>query len=129
MITSVRFIVIMIICYKERRILRKRIDNAAARRIAAIFIIYESLGVHGFLLCVSCVCGILTVKISVGIDAGHILHGGGRRRLNTCIQCCCVEGKASPAADTDNADTLGVNILLYGKEIHRRLEILCIDVR
>ena len=45
------------------------IDNAAAQRIAAIFIIHESLGVHGFLLCISCVCGILIVKISLGIDA------------------------------------------------------------
>ena len=119
----------MIICYKERRILRKRIDDATAQRIAAIFIIRESLGVHGFLLGVSCVCGILTVKISVGIDAGHIIHGGGNRCLNTGIQRCCVEGEASPAADTDDADTLRVNIFLYGKEIHRRLKILRVDIR
>ena len=43
--------------------------------------IHEPLGVHGFLLCVSCVCGIIRIKISVGIDTGHIIHGGGKLEL------------------------------------------------
>lgn len=69
MITTIRFIVIVIIRHEKRRIRRKRIDHTTARRIAAILIIHEPLGVHGFFLRKTCIRGILGIKIPVGIDA------------------------------------------------------------
>ena len=48
-------------------------------------------------------------------DAG--IDGGG------------VDGHAAPAADTDDAAALRVNILLHGEEVYRRAEILSVDIR
>ena len=129
MVSAIRFIIIVIICHIERCVLRKWINNPAAQRIAAIFVINKPLGVHSLFLRVPCISRIIRIKISVGIDTGHIVYGGSNRRLDAGIQRRRIEGQASPAADADNADTLRVNIFLHGKEIHRRLEILCIDIR
>ena len=40
-----------------------------------------------------------------------------------------VQGHASPAADSDNPNLFRVHIFPQGEIIHRRLKILCVDIR
>lgn len=44
------------------------------------------------------------------------------------VQCGRVDGHAAPAADSYDPDTLRINFFICHQEIHRRLEILRIDV-
>ena len=129
MIVARRFVIGIVVLDKLRCVLRQRIHHAACQSIAAAEIVLSALGVHGLLFGIAGVGGVFTVKIAVGIHAGHVVHGHGGGRLDAGILCGGVHRHAAPAADADDPDALRVNILLHGQEVHRRAEILCIDVR
>ena len=69
------------------------------------------------------------IKIAFGGDAAHVVHGGDHGGLDPGVDGRRVQGQAAPAADTQDADTLRVYVVLDGEEIHRRLKVLGVDVR
>ena len=128
MIAARRLIVCVIVLHKLRRIVRQRIDHAACQSIAAGFIVLGSLGVHGLFLFKTRLLGIFCIKIAVGSDTGHIVHGHGSGRLDAGVLRGGVDSHPAPAADADDTDTLRVDVLLHGKEVHGGAEILCVDI-
>ena len=85
MITALCLVVIMIIFHKERRVLRYGIHHAAARRIISVSVIFDSLRVQSFFLLIAGGFTVFSVEISVGIDSGHVVHGGNHRSLDSGI--------------------------------------------
>ena len=128
MVAAGSLIVGVIVLHKLRCVLRQRIDHAASQRVAAVFIVLGALCIHCFSLLKARLLGILRVKIAVGGHAGHVVHGHGGGRLDAGVDSRSVYRHAAPAADADDADALGVNILLHGEKVYRRTEILGIDV-
>ena len=51
-----------------------------------------------------------------------------RRKAITYRNARRVQGQPTPAADADDADAIRVHAVKHGQEIHRRLEILRVDV-
>ena len=129
MISSVRLIISIIIFYKERGILRQRIHHAAAQGIAAVFVIFDTLCVPCLFLLIAGVCRILGIKITFRVYTGHIIHSRSNRSSDPGVKSRCVQSHSAPAADPDNGDLLRIHIVLHRQEIHRRLEILGIDIR
>ena len=118
-----------LILHKLRRVFRKRIDHAAGKRVISVFIILSTLFIHGRLFFITGICGILTVKVAVGVDTGHILHGHGCGGLDAGVLYGCIERHTAPTADAEDPDARRVCIVLYGQKIHRSAEIFDVDVR
>ena len=129
MITTLGFIVSIIIFYKLWGIVRQRIDDTACKGITAIFIILSTLGIHCQFFGETSLGCVFIVKITVGIYTGHVVHGHCRSCFDTGVLCCCVDCHTAPTTDTDDTDTLGVHILLHGEKVHRCAEVLGVDVR
>ena len=129
MVSTLRLVIGIVILDKLRCILRQRVNHTTGKGVTAVFIVLRALGVHGLFLFVAGIAGILTVKISVGVHTGHIVHGRCHSSLDAGIHSSGIDGHAAPAANADDTDALRVNSFLYRKEIHCRTEILCVDVR
>ena len=75
MIAALCFVVGVVILDELGRVLRQRIDHTSGQGICTVFVVHRALGAHGFSLLKAGITGILTVKISVGVHTGHIVHG------------------------------------------------------
>ena len=128
MVAARCLVVIIIILDEERRILRQRIDDPTAELVSAALQILETLCAHGRLLGIAGVLAVLGIEIALGVHTGHVVHGGGDRRLDAGVERGGVERHPAPAADADDADALRVDPLVQRQEIHRRHEVLGIDV-
>ena len=128
MVASGRFVIGIIVLHEEGRVLRQRIHYTAAKLIASAAVIHDTLSVQCLAGGIS---GILIhgVKVAVGIDAAHIVHGHGSSGLHTGIDRRCVQRETTPTTDADDTNTLRINSVVQRQEIHRRLEILRIDIR
>ena len=71
---------------------------------------------------------VLAVEIAITADACHIIHRRSNGSLDAGVGSGSIQGDASPAADADDANLLSIHIILLGKEIHSRHEVLGIDV-
>ena len=129
MIAALCFVVGVVILDELGRVLRQRIDHTSGQGICTVFVVHRALGAHGFFLLKAGITGILTVKISVGVHTGHIVHGHSRCRFDAGVHSGGIDSHAAPATDTDDTDFLWVNIFLHRKKIHRRGEVLRVDVR
>ena len=73
--------------------------------------------------------GIHGVKIAVGRDAAHVVHGDGHGGLDAGIHGGGVQAHAAKTADADDADALRIHRVQRGEEVHRGAEVFGIDVR
>ena len=108
MVASRSLIVGIIVLYKLRCVLRQRINYATRQRIAAVFVIYSALCIHGFFLLKACLLRILSIKISVGRYTGHVVHGHSSGNFDAGVNGGGIERHAAPATDTDDTDALRV---------------------
>ena len=129
MVAAGSLVVVIVVLHEERGIGRKRIDHAAGELVGTGLIVGGTLGAHGSPFPVPGLLVVLGIEIAVGVDPRHVVHGGGDRGLDAGVQRGGVQGHASPAADTDDADAPGVDGFLHRKEIHCRHEVLRVDVR
>ena len=128
MVSSFGFIVSVIIFYKERRVLGKRVDNSAAKLIAAVFAVGNTLCVQSLALFVTSCFAVIVIEIAVGIYSAHIVHCGRNSRLYTGVDSGSIKSKPSPAANADYAYAFRIDIFLQRQEVHRRLKVLGIYV-
>ena len=129
MIPTVSLIIIVIVLKIKRRILRHGICHTTGKCIGSIFVIADSLCIHGFAFLITCICTVLGIKISLCIHPGHIIHSGSDCCLDSGINSRRIQSHAAPAADTDNSDSFRINIFLYRKEINCCLKIFRVNVR
>lgn len=128
MITAFGLVIIIVIFHKERRILGEHLRYAAGFGISAVLIVSGPLGVQ-FLTGFVAAVGVHAVKITVGHNPGHIVHGAGHRSLMRGVAGRCVQGHAAPAADTDDADAACIHVVPGGKKIYRRGKIFGVNIR
>ena len=69
------------------------------------------------------------VKIAVGGDTAHVVHGRGDRRLYASVDSGRIDCHAAPAANSDDADAFRINIVACREEIYGCHEIFGIDIR
>ena len=69
------------------------------------------------------------IVVALGHDAGHVIHGAGHDGLDALVHGDGIQCHAAPAANADDADALAVDGWVQAEKIHRRAEILGIDVR
>ena len=129
MVSTRCFVVIVIVLYEIGCIVWKRVDHTAAQGVFTGFQISKTLGAHGRFFLVTGLLAVFRIKISFGIDAGHVIHGGGYGRLDACIQCSGVECHAAPAADADDADAGRIDLIAEGKKVYGSHKIFRVDVR
>ena len=108
-VTPGGLVVIVVVLYKERSILRQRIHYAACPGVIAGLVVLSSLGVEGFFRLVPGVGAVSGVKVALGIYAGHVVHGGGDGGLDPSVHGRGVECHAAEAADAQNADFLRIH--------------------
>src|SRR5919112_404180 len=70
-----------------------------------------------------------TIVVAAGHDARHVIHGAGHNGLDALVHGDGIQCHAAPTADTDDADPLTIDGWVQAEKIHRRAEILGIDVR
>ena len=123
-------VVFAVVLHIEGDIIRHGQGQTAAR--PAIVAAAVDGGSGGTVALSNLMAGLLAVKrikISFGGSAAQIVHGGDHGGLDAGVDGRCVQGQTAPAADTQDADTLRVHVVLDREEIHGRLEILGVDVR
>ena len=128
MIAALCLVVSVVILHEERRIIRKRIDDTAGLGIRIILVVFCSLFVQSLPHFISVIRRHL-VKVSVGRDAEHIIHGRSDCRLDSCIHGSCIESHTAPSADAEDADAVRIDIVSCGEEIYGSREIFRIDIR
>ena len=121
-------VVVVIVLYEEGRVLRQRVHDAARSGVGSVSEILRALCVHHLPHGLAALLFIFGIEVAVAGDAGHVVHGGGHRRLDPRVDAGCLQGHAAPAADADDADAIGIGIVLNGKKIDGRLKILHVDI-
>ena len=129
MVSTRCFVVIVIVLYEIGCIVWKRVDHTAAQGVFTGFQISKTLGAHGRFFLVTGLLAVFRIKISFGIDAGHVIHGGGYGCLDASIQRSGVECHTAPAADADDADTSGINLIAKGEKVYGSHKVFRVDVR
>ena len=71
---------------------------------------------------------VLAVEIAVSAYASHIVHRGSNGSLDACVGSGCIQGNATPTADTDDANALGIHIIQLRQEVDSGHEVLRIDI-
>ena len=69
------------------------------------------------------------IEVAVACDPGHVVHGRGQGRLDPRVGRSRVQGDPAPAADTDDADALGVDVLARAEVVDGGHDVLGVDVR
>ena len=111
-IPSLGLVVGVIVLDKVGRVLGQRVNDAAAERIRTGLEILDTLGIQRLLHRIALFLAVIGVEISLCVHSCHIVHGRGDRRLDAGVQRRRVERHAAPAADTEDTDPLGVDVLL-----------------
>lgn len=124
MIAAFGLVVVMILADKERHIVGHGFHHAAVTLIISVCVILRALLIQGLAELIARLRIIVGVEIAVGIHAAHVIHCGSDGRLDARVVGGCIQGEASPAADAENADTLGVHIGACQQVIYGGTEIL-----
>ena len=69
-----------------------------------------------------------SIVIVVATDTSHIIHRRGYGSLDASIGSGSIQCDATPTADTDDANTFGIHIVLLRQEIDSSHKIFGIDV-
>ena len=69
------------------------------------------------------------VIVTLAYHAGHIVHCAGNDGFDARVHCGCAQRHATPAADTQCADILTIDIGLNAQKIDRSTEIFDVDIR
>ena len=117
-------VVVVVVPDKLRGIVGQGIHHAASHRRG----VGQSLPGHGLAGRMSRLLLVLGVEVAIAADARHVVHRRGHRSLDARVGRSRVQGNASPSADADDADALGVHIVLFRQEVDSRHEVLRIDV-
>lgn len=117
MIATWRFVIGEIILYKKRCIVGNAVGYSASQSITTVGIIGSALCVE-FLFQSKATVGVHAVEIAVYRNSAHIVHGGRYRCFYACVYGGCVQSHTTPTAYSQNADSVGIYVLLYGKKIH-----------
>ncbi len=126
MITTLCFVIIVVIFHKLWSVgCWFRIhDRTLVRTIAVIL---RTLLAQLYTHLITLLCRAL-VKVSIGIDASHIIHGGGNCSLDSRVVGGSIDGKTAPTADAQDSDAVGIDKFVGGEIIHCGTEILCVQV-
>ena len=123
-------VILAVILDEERQILgHGQFDATAAAGIFALLILGGSQVVQSGLFLIALCFTVLRVKITVGVDAGHVVHGGNDRRLDAGIERRDIQRHTAPSANADDTDAVGIDPIVAGQVIDRRLKILGVDIR
>ena len=76
----------------------------------------------------ACVAIVGGIEIAVGIDAAHVVHGGGDGSLDARVDGRRIDRHASPTADAEDAYLFRVHVVTGGEVVHRCREVLGVDV-
>ena len=126
-VVAARCLVVVVVVLDEGgRVLGQRVDHAAGHGVDAGAVVGGALSSHGRPGPVPLLGG---VEVALGGHAAHVVHGGGDRSPDARICGRGGHGHAAPAADADDADAPGVDVVAHGQEVDGGLEVLDIDVR
>ena len=93
-----------IILYKLGSISRRNIRPCAGCGVETVFIIFCPLQTHGFAFFITGFFVVFFIKIAVGKNTGHVIHGGSKRGFNADIQCRGIESHTAESANADDPD-------------------------
>ena len=123
-------VVFAVILHEKGNVLRHRQgQTAAGATIITATVDGGSGGAVGLPGLMAGLLAVRLVKVALGGDAAHVVHGGDHGGLDAGVDGRRVQGQTAPAADAQDADALRVHVVLDGEEVHRRLEVLGVDVR
>ncbi len=129
MITALCLIVGMVVFEKLRGIPGKHIRYATAKFRSAADEVVGSLSGKAPAQCVTSFRAVSTVKVTVGINTAHVIHGRGYGRFYARIGCCRADSDTSPSAYADNTYGIRVYSRICDKKIDCGAEIFSVDVR
>ena len=121
-------VISVIVFHKLGSIVGKRVHHPTGQRIRTLAVVFRTLGVELLAKLIACV-SIHSIEIAVGIHPAHVVHRSGDGSLDARIDGRRIQCHASPSADAQYADTVGIHLLAGRKEVHRRTEVLRVDVR
>lgn len=128
MVAARRLVVGVVVLDELGRVLGKRIDDSACERVCSCGEVLGALCRKRAAEVLPGLRAVVRVEVAVRGVAGEVVHCGGDRSLDSRVDCRRVDRHAAPAADSDDADFLRVDVLLDGKEVNRRLKVLGVDV-
>ena len=129
LVIAARCLVIpVIVFHKLGSIVGKRVYHPSCQRIRALAVVFRTLGIELLAKLIARI-GIHGIEIAVGIHPAHVVHRSGDGSLDARVDGCRIQRHASPSADAQYPDTVGIHLLAGRKEVHRRTEVLRIDVR
>lgn len=128
MIAARCLVISVIVFHKLGSIVGKRVYHPTGQRIRTLAVVFRTLGVELLAKLIARI-GIHGIEIAVGIHPAHVVHRSGNGSLDARVDGRRIQCHASPSADAQYADTVGIYLLTNRKEVHRRTEVLRIDVR
>ena len=123
-----RFVVVVVVFDELRCIVGQWVYDAADALVGAVF------GVECALLGVLIADGVSAfkrecrVEVAVRSDAMHIVHGGGDDGFNARIHGSGIEGESAPAANAEDADFIGIDVVARDEVIDGGAEIFGADI-
>ena len=129
-VVAARGLVVVVVAPDEGRdVLGQRIDHSTGSRVGPGTVVGGALGGEPGTGRVARRGGVLFVEVALGGNAAHVVHGGGHRGPDPGVESCGVDGHATPAADADDADPFGIDILTAAEVVDGGAEVLGVDVR
>ena len=128
MVAARGLVVVVVVPDKGGRVLRQGVDHAARPGITAALVVGRPLGVECRALFVARLLAVLRVKIPLGIDPAHVIHGRGNGGAHPGVKGCRIECHAAPAANAEQADFILVHVFAHQKKVNGRLKVLGVDV-
>ena len=121
-------VVVVVVLEEEGGVLGQRVHHTPGPGVGAGLVVLGALGVEGLFHLVPGVGAVGGIKVALGVDPAHVIHGGGDRGFDAGVHGGGVEGHAAKAADTQNADLLPVHKVPGGQKVHGGGEVLGVDV-
>lgn len=106
MIAARSLVVGVVVFHELRSVLRQRLDDSSGKRVYAVPVVLDTLGVE---LTAGLVAGIgivSRIEIAVGCNPAHVVHRRSHRGLDAGVYGRCIDRQAAPAADSQDADAL-----------------------
>ena len=106
MIAARSLVVGVVVFHELRSVLRQRLDDSSGKRVYAVPVVLDTLGVE---LTAGLVAGIgivSRIEIAVGCNPAHVVHRRSHRGLDAGVYGSCIDRQAAPAADSQDADAL-----------------------
>ena len=128
MVAARSFVVGKIVLRELGGVLGENVRNAAGGFVFAASGIFQTLGVELTAKFIAAV-GIHGVKVAVGGDAAHVVHGDRHGSLDPGIVGRRVERQSAPSADSEDPDPFGIHAGEEGETVDGGRKIFRVDVR